>query len=176
MQRRHLIILGVASALVFSTGAQAKPELTVDAVPGVNFSAYKTYSWVRTNPSGGYNSVLYQRIQSDIDSKLATKGYVRADSGDITLALTLGKRQKVDIDTWGVYGFHEDVHSYTQGQVSVDAFDSRTKQALWHGQITDVVKSKQPDPERLDAALSQLIEPFPATAAASVAAEPPPAQ
>jgi hypothetical protein len=38
------------------------------------------------------------------------------------------------------------------------------------------VKSKQPDPERLDAALSQLIEPFPATAPTSAAAEPPPAQ
>ena len=73
MQRRHLIILGVASALVFSTGAQAKPELTVDAVPGVNFSAYKTYSWVRTNPTGGYNSVLYQRIQSDIDASLRAR-------------------------------------------------------------------------------------------------------
>ena len=38
MQRRHLIILGVASALALSTGAQAKPEMTVDAAPGVNFS------------------------------------------------------------------------------------------------------------------------------------------
>ena len=173
MQRRHLIILGMASALVFSAGAQAKPELTVDAVSGVNFSTYKTYSWVRTNPSGGYNSVLYQRIQSDIDSRLASKGYVRADSGDITLALTLGKRQKVDLDTWGVYGFREDVHSYTEGQLSVDAFDTRTKQALWHGQITDTVKSKQPDPERLDAAISKLMEQFPATAAASAAVQPP---
>ena len=71
--------------------------------------------------------MLYQRIQSDIDLKLATKGYVRADFGDITLALTLGKRQKVDIDTWGVYGFHEDVHSYTQGQVSVDAFEFKNE-------------------------------------------------
>jgi hypothetical protein len=174
MQRRHLIILGVASALALSTGAQAKPEMTVDAAPGVNFSNYKTYSWVRTNPTGGYNSVLYQRIQSDIDGRLASKGYTRADSGDITLALTLGKRQKVDLDTWGMYGFREDVHSYTQGQLSVDAFDTKTKQALWHGQITDTVKSKQPDPDRLNAALSQLIEPFPATAAANAAAEPPP--
>ena len=173
MQRTHLIILGMASALVFSAGAQAKPQLTVDAVPGVNFSTYKTYSWVRTNPSGGYNSVLYQRIQSDIDSRLASKGYVRADAGDMTLALTLGKRQKVDIDQWGLYGFREDVHSYTEGQLSVDAFDTRTKQALWHGQITDTVKSKQPDPERLDAALSKLIEPFPASAAATAATEPP---
>jgi len=173
MQRKHLNILGMAGALVFAVAAQAKPELTVDAVPGVNFSTYKTYSWVKTNPSGGYNSVLYQRIQSDIDSRLASKGYTRADSGDITLALTLGKRQKVDLDTWGMYGFREDVHSYTEGQLSVDAFDTRTKQALWHGQITDTVKSKQPDPERLDAALNKLMEPFPATAAATVAAEPP---
>ena len=67
MQRKHLNILGMAGALVFAVAAQAKPELTVDAVPGVNFSTYKTYSWVKTNPSGGYNSVLYQRIQSDID-------------------------------------------------------------------------------------------------------------
>jgi hypothetical protein len=163
MLRKRLIILGLAGALVLSTGAQAKPQLTTDAANGVNFSNYKTYTWVRTSPPGGINSVQYQRIMADLESRLAAKGYKHAEPADLTMALTLGKRQKVDIDTWNHYGYH-DAYAYTEGQVSVDAFDTKTKQALWHGQVTDTIKAGKPDPEKLDAALTKLMEQFPATA------------
>ena len=54
------------------------------------------------------------------------------------MALTLGKRQKVDIDTWNHYGYH-DAYVYNEGQISLDAFDTKTKRAVWHGQITDTI-------------------------------------
>jgi hypothetical protein len=76
------------------------------------------------------------------------------------LVLTVGKQTKVDLDTWHHYGYH-DAYAYHEGQVSLDAFDSKTKRAVWHGQITDTIDPKKPDVVKLQAALNQLMEQFP---------------
>jgi hypothetical protein len=161
MQRKHLIMLGAATALLLSTAAMAKPQLTTDTAHGVNFANYKHYTWYKSHPSGGMNSVQYQRIQAEMDSRLAGKGYQKGSPPDLTLALTVGKRQKIDVDTWNRYGWNEHAHNYTEGQVSVDAFDSKTKQAVWHGQVTDTVRAGKTDPEKLHAAVTQLMDHFP---------------
>jgi hypothetical protein len=160
MQRRKLIMLAAASALLFAVGAQAKPQLTVDAASGVNLSKYKTYSWVKTNPPPGFNSVRYQRALENINAKMAAKGYRHAAPSDFMLALTVGKRQKVDLDTWHRYGYR-DPYTRTEGEVALDAFDVKTKKALWHGKITDIINPKKPDPAKADAALTQLLARFP---------------
>ena len=36
------------------------------------------------------------------------------------------------------------------------------EEALWHGRITDVINPKKPDPAKADAALTKLLERFPA--------------
>ena len=158
--RKHLLILGAASVLALASGTWAKPQLTTDMAHGINFAEYKTFTWASTHPQGGINSVQYQRIIADISSRLGAKGYSHNTPGDLTLALTLGKRQKVDIDTWNHYGYH-DSYTYNEGQISLDAFDTKTKRAVWHGQITDTINPKKPDPERLQAALYKLMEQFP---------------
>jgi DNA-directed RNA polymerase beta subunit len=160
MHRNHLIITAAAAAFVFAPGASAKPQLTTDMAHNVNFADYKTFDWASTHPQGGINSVQYQRILADISARLAAKGYQHHKPADLTMALTLGKRQKVDIDTWNHYGYH-DAYVYNEGQISVDAFDSKTKRAVWHGQITDTINPKKPDPQRLQAALDKLMEQFP---------------
>jgi hypothetical protein len=162
MKRKYLII--AASVLVWSAGAQAKPELTTEAAQDVNFAQYKSYAWVKIHPAPGMNSVQYQRIQADLEARMAAKGYQKAVPADLTLARTIGKRQKIDIDTWNRYGYEHD-RSYTEGQVSLDAFDTKTKKAVWHGQVTDTVTPGKPDPDKLVAALEKLMEQFPATAA-----------
>ena len=161
MQRSKLIILGAASALLFAAGAQAKPRLTVDAAHDVHFGNYQTFDWAGTTPPRGFNSVQYQRVQHDITNKLAAKGYKHAPNGDLTLALSVGKLTKVDFDRWNHYGYH-DAYSHSEGQVSLDAFDSKTKRAVWHGQVTDAINPTKPDAGKLQVAVDQLLEKFPA--------------
>ena len=160
MHRKHLVLVATTSALLFSGSVFAKPQLTTDMAHDVNFANYKTFTWASTHPQGGINSVQYQRIIADVSSRLAAKGYQHHTPADLTMALTLGKRQKVDIDTWNHYGYHDN-YVYNEGQISVDAFDAKTKRAVWHGQITDTINPKKPDPARLQAALDKLMEQFP---------------
>lgn len=160
MQRRKLIMLGTVSALVFSASAQAKPRLTVDAAHDVHFANYHSFDWASTTPPRGFNSVQYQRVQQDIAGKLGHKGYKHQPKADLTLALSVGKLTKVDLDRWNHYGYH-DAYTHSEGQVSLDAFDSKTKRAVWHGQVTDAINPNKADPAKLQAAIDQLLEKFP---------------
>jgi hypothetical protein len=160
MQRKKFIILGAASALLFTAGAEAKPRMTVDAAHDVHFANYSSFDWASTTPPRGFNSVQYQRVQRDITGKLATKGYTHAPKGELTLALSVGKLTKVDLDRWNHYGYH-DAYSHSEGQVSLDAFDSKTKRAVWHGQVTDAINPNKPDAGKLQAAIDQLLDKFP---------------
>jgi len=175
MQHAKFFMLGIASALLIPSAVQAaRPEISTDTAPGVNFGAYHTYSWVSSQPPGGMNPVLYQRVMGDFDSALAGLGYRKADSGgDMALALTVGTQNKTDFDSWGRFGFQTSVYQYTQGQLSLDAFDTKTKQALWHGQATETVNPDKPNEGAIDSAISRLMQKFPPTAAASAATTPP---
>ena len=160
MHPKHLIVLGAAGALLCSTSAWAKPHLTTDQAHEVNFAGYKSFTWASTNPPSGLNSVQYHRIQDDITNRLKGKGYTHEPHADLTLALTVNKQTRVDLDTWHHYGYH-DAYAYHDGQISLDAFDSKTKRAVWHGQITDAINPKKPDAEKVQAAVDQLMEQFP---------------
>jgi len=165
MRLGYLLTLGVAGTLALSPVAMAKPSVSTDAVPGVNFSAYKTYSWAGSQLPAGVNPVMYQRIVADFDAALAAKGYQKGEAGDLSLIITIGAQNKTDIESWGRFGLQTSVYQYTQGQLSLDAFDTKTKQALWHGQVTDTVNPAKPNPSKVDAAISKLMQKFPATAA-----------
>jgi hypothetical protein len=54
-----------------------------------------------------------------------------------------------------------DVYQYTEGTLSVDAFDAKTRQPLWHGQATGTVSSK-PNPEKVEKAVAKIMAQFPA--------------
>ena len=173
MHRKYLLIPGLAIGLaLLPQGSAAKPEVSTQTLPGVNFSAYKTYAWVNSLPPAGMNPVMYQQIMMDIDSALVQKGYQKASPGDLSLVLTVTAQNKTDVESWGRFGLQTSVYQYTQGQLSVDAFDTKTEQALWHGQATETVNPNKPNPSKVSAAVGKLMVNFPATAATAPAAAP----
>ncbi len=175
MHRKILLITGLISGLALTPAISAVgPSISTQAAPGVNFGAYRTYSWVNALPPAGMNPVMYQQIMADIDQALAQKGYQKAEPGDLSLILTIGAQQKTDVETWGRFGLQTSVYQYTQGQLSLDAFDTRTKQALWHGQASQTVNPDKPNPSKVSKTVGKLMAQFPATAAP--AAAPAPAQ
>jgi len=157
----------ITLAFALTIGAPAAGQsITTDVAPGVNFSAYKSYAWINTTAPADMNPIMFQRVIAGIESALASKGYHKADPGDMSLGLMLGAQDKTDIETWGRWGLRTDVYQYTQGQLTLNAFDTRTKQALWHGQATKTINPSKPNPEKVDKAIAKLMANFPATAAA----------
>lgn len=167
MRRNLRFFVAIAAGLAaVPAAAIAGPKISTQAAPGVNFSAYKSYSWVQAQVPSGGNPILFQQILSDLDSAMSQKGYRKVDAdGDLSLVLTIGAQQKTDIESWGRFGLQTSVYQYTQGQLSLDAFDTKTKQAVWHGQASQTVDPDKPNPSKIDAAVAKLMAGFPATAA-----------
>jgi hypothetical protein len=169
MNRKHLLSLSLAAGLALSVTGPASAQISTQTMPGVNFSAYKTYAWVNALPPAGMNPVMYQTIMMDFDAALAQKGYVKASPGDLSLVLTASAQNKTDVQSWGRFGLQTSVYQYTQGQLSLDVFDTKTEQALWHGQASRTINPNKPNPAKVGAEITKLMVQFPATAAAASA-------
>ncbi|WP_395337575.1 DUF4136 domain-containing protein [Novosphingobium sp. BL-8H] len=77
------------------------------------------------------------------------------------MIITVGAKDKIDIDTWDAFGRQVDVRQYTEGQLSVDAFDAKTNRPLWPGKAVDDVGSKL-NPDKADKEVGKLMAQFPA--------------
>jgi hypothetical protein len=143
------------------TACASTPQVSSDTTPGANFAAYHTYAWANTAPPAGMNPVTFERMRMGVDSAMSAKGYTQGDPGDLTLILTLGAQDRTDINTWGRFGRQVDVYQYTEGKMSLDVFDTKTKQPLWHGQATQPIDPNQSDPAQVDAAVSGVMAKFP---------------
>jgi hypothetical protein len=167
------VTAAAAFSMVIALGAHAaRPSISTDTAPSANFAAYKTFAFVNTTPPGGMDPVAYQRIIEDVSAGLTAKGYQRADQGDLSLILSLGAQNKADIQSWGAWGLRTDVYQYTEGKLSVDAFDTKTKQAVWHGQASEEINPNKANPGAIDKAVSKLMNKFPAGSAANPPATP----
>jgi uncharacterized protein DUF4136 len=72
-QKLSLFLLGIA---LFSSVASLNAQVKTDYDHSVNFSSYKTYSWLKVQ-SG--DSLWDDRIKQDVDSQLAAKGWTKVD-------------------------------------------------------------------------------------------------
>jgi hypothetical protein len=169
MDRRSMLFLSVALAL---DACASQPTTSAQTARGANFSAYRTFGWAGTTPPAGMNPVAYQQIISDVEAALEQKGYTKADPGDLTLILSVGAQNRLQFESFGALGLQRDVYQYTEGQLAVDAFDTKTKQAVWHGVASEEIHPERANPAAIDTAVSQLMTKFPASGSSGVAAGP----
>lgn len=160
MVRRALVVALVTGLL--AVPAWAKPKVSADTTPGANFASYGTFTFVNAQPQAGMNPVAYERIRQGVETGLTGKGYAKGEPGDLSVIITVGAKDKTDIQTWGRWGRQVDVRQYTEGQLSVDVFDTKTRQPLWHGQATETVNPKKLQPEKVEAAVAAIMTRFPA--------------
>ena len=176
MRRWSLLALAAIGLSIGGQAYAAHPDISTESMPGVNFAGYKTFSWVQEAIPQGMDPVAYQRIQMDVADGLISKGYQQVDqNGDLSLILTLGAREKTDVNSFGFWGRQLDVYQYTQGKLSLDAFDTKTQKAVWHGQASETINPNKPDPAKVDSAVGKLMVKFPEGAGAppAAAASPP---
>ena len=171
MGRGKLLLLALASGLALTTAVPAAAQTSAQTAPGVNLNAYRTYEWLATAPPAGANPIIVQQIIADFDAEMASRGYQKAPGGELTLVLTLGAQDKTDIQTWGRFGLQTSVYQYTQGQMSLDVFDTKTQHALWHGQVVKTIDPTKPNQSKISKAIAKLMTKFPGTAGGTAPAQ-----
>lgn len=168
-------ILSVMTCLAVLVGCTSSPTVQTDQASNVDFSTYKTYSWL-SKPGDGVPPLMSQRIVDDVNAQLQSKGWRLLDSGgDVAVVAHVSTKEKQTLDTmymgpafggwgwrgagWGMGMAMADstttVHTYDVGTLIVDMFDARSKQAIWRGTSSETIPSS---PDKVNAAVEAAVE------------------
>jgi hypothetical protein len=152
-----LLLAGCASTL--SVSSQQYPK--------ADFSGYRSYSWIAEDPQirprgeGQQVSALTaRRIRDAVEAALAARGYRparEAANADFVVAYTVGARDRIDAQSypmpyrgpwlWSWYGSQTDLRVYREGTLSIDIFDGKTHQPVWHGRARkEITRADESDP------------------------------
>jgi len=162
-----IVTLGVA------TSAMAQ-DVTYNAMPGTDFSKFKTYRWVAIEGAHQPDQIVDQQLKQAIDAQLATKGLkkVDADPADLYVGYQVAVNQERQWNTYGggmgyrVGGGMASATSSTIsiGTLGVDMYDPAAKQLVWRGSATKTLDTKANPQKRqnnINKAATKLLKNFP---------------
>lgn len=163
-------ILFLACALL-GLSACSSVNTNWDYNPQINFSQFHTFAWATADNDGSeyhLDGLMDARVRHAVDSQLAAKGLKQVNKADAELLVNYLTKvdTKVDVDTftnyygynpyypyygpgwgwgtpWGGAQTQTQVREYNVGTLIVDLVDAHTKQLVWRGSISDIVKDKK---------------------------------
>jgi Domain of unknown function (DUF4136) len=175
--------LAVTFALIgTSAGAQ---DVGYNAMPGTDFSKFKTYKWVKIEGAQYPDQITDAQIKSAIDQQLAAKGLTKTE--DDTADLYVGYQVALDKEKqWSAYGmgggpgwgwgpgyygggYGGGMATATSstlyvGTLGLDFYDRTGKQLVWRGRATKTI-DPQAKPEKrqknLGKAVTKLLKKYP---------------
>ena len=164
------------------TACETTPRVTTDFDPSADFSGYRTFEWASSTPPQGVNPLVFERVKSSVERNLAAKSFTPSSSSDFAVGITIGARDRVEATNWGPYMYpgygrafrygwaypysQVDIRTVTEGSVSIDIFDARTKKPVWHGQAVKQITPSKVDQALIDQAVDAALANFPPSAKA----------
>ena len=183
----HLCLALIAASLTLACTSPIKTAFDTD--PSADMSAYKTYAWIDVDagpPTAGaqqgpyVNALDDKRIRRAVDSQLQAKGYVASDMSraDLIVHYSVRAEEKLRVTptagrsatyhgggyrygTWYA-GSSVNVQQYTEGTMTIEFFDRRTKDALWVGWGSKRMSKSNDRDEVIKLAVEKILEPLPA--------------
>lgn len=182
------LVLALGGALLaLACASPIKTAFDVD--PKADLAAYKSYAWISEDSliepqhgveSGPYISPLDDtRIRREVDGQLQAKGYVRAKIASADLIVTYGVRsqEKVRVTETagrgttyyggggyrygGWYGGSSvNVQQYTEGTLTIELFDRKTKDAVWVGWGSKRLSKSDERDEVISEAVQKILAPL----------------
>ena len=162
-------------ALLAAPGAIQAQQIKVHYDHGVDFTRFKTYSWMEGEPSN--NPVAHQQIVLAIDQQLMSKGLRRVEqNGDLNVAYysSLGGNvnarmveytQGLDVSRWeGGFGetLKPTVGAMPMARVVLDVVDASVKKLVWRGTARDAFTPNQAHAKkRINSDIAKMLKRFP---------------
>jgi hypothetical protein len=183
-------VAGIAALL---GAACASPIKTAhDSDPNANFTGYESYTWIKDGPLIGpqvgegkpsyISPIDDQRIRAGVEGQLAAKGYSQAESleqADLVVSYGIGTEEKTRVTPtagrsnvyypgYGYGGWYGgstvNVQQYTEGTLTIEFWDRRSKQAVWVGWASKRLSQSDDSHETIGEAVRLILEPFPSRA------------
>ncbi len=99
----HRLTLAAGLVLAGMTVSAAAQDVKVNTMPGVDFSTFHTYKWVRVPDAKYPNQIVDAEIMDAVDKQLATKGLTKAtgEDADLYIDYQVSVQQEAQ---WNAYG------------------------------------------------------------------------
>jgi Domain of unknown function (DUF4136) len=175
-RKRVFSRIALAAALVVCVaGSVIAQDVKYNAMPGTDFSKFKTYKWVTIEGAKYPDQIMDQQIKGSIDAQLAKKGFTKTDDEKADLyvgyQVAIGKEQQWNSYGTGGYGWRYGGGMSTMtsttiniGMLGLDVYDPAGKQLIWRGSASKTL-DENPSPEKrqknLDKAMAKLLKNFP---------------
>ena len=147
--------LATVAAILSLSGCATSISTHTDYDARVSFSDYQSYAWISEEPlitapgmAVAASPFLEGRIQQAIRNELDAQGFrFAADpaDADFVVSFSVAARRDISVDSypvayrtgwrWGTtyIGDSVTVDDSTEGMLSIDFFDQKTKSPIWHG-------------------------------------------
>ena len=144
---------------------------------GMDFTRYHTYNWspddqlLTGDPRLDNNSFFLERLQTDVDTQLARKGFERTTSATPDLLLHYHANIWQQLDASAVdqrkFGLCADCQPslYYAGTLLLDFVDARTNKLVWRGWaeggLDNVIDNQDRMEEKIDQAVTKILQRLP---------------
>jgi len=154
----------------------ASVSVNADYDKKVNFTAYKTYAYLRAGIDKAEISDLdKKRILNAIDETMPTKGFSKSDTPDVLISIFTKERERVDV--YQNYGFgmgwgwgwnpywgmgYNRTYTTPEGTLFIDIIDAKTKELVWQGEGTGyLTKDVHQKDERIKEFVDKILAQYP---------------
>ena len=176
-----LVALALAPGLAVATASAQ--DVGYNAMPGADFSKYKTYKWVKIEGAQYPDQITDAQIKSAIDGQLGSKGLTKTE--DDAADLYIGYQIAIDKEKqWNAYnmgggpgwGWGAGYGGYgggtttatsstiTIGTLGLDFYDRSVKQLVWRGRASKTIDPNAKPEKRqknLNKAMTKLLKNYP---------------
>lgn len=156
----------------------------------VNFSAYKTYTWVDTKEKeegNSTNSLTEQNIRKAVDEELANQGWKKVSNRpDVLLSYDVLVEKAVKQTNEPVYtmpftrtfynpytrrvgyiyypsrfaGYDRNAYEVREGTVTISMIDAQTEKTVWQGWTTEELNSRNLTGKEIQASVKSIFRKF----------------
>lgn len=172
----RVVGLAVVTALLLAPAAFAQ-KVSVDWDREADFSKYKTYKYVQSEPVE--DPLMDQRVVEAIETQMGEKGFTKADSNpDMVVTYHANHKENKAYVTdsfgyggygagwrWGGMGMGNSttrVVTHEKGSIVIDMYDAKTEQMLFRGMATDTLSSKpKKNAEKINKAVTKVFKKYP---------------
>lgn len=163
------------------TGCATSLEVSSESVREADFASYRTFSFLPEKAlvvasAEPFNPLLESRLKTAAAEALTVKGYRQTANpaeADILLAFFLGARDQVRVnsypdatrETWRKDNRDVgdvQVRTYTEGTLSIDMYEEKTRSPVWHGSATrTLTREDRNDADLVTTVVNAILEQFP---------------
>lgn len=165
MSIQRLVAVGCVLTAMLGLAACNSTSVRHDQDARANIANYHTFAWQDPKDdatAGGAafkNPINEKRLHDAVEANLIKQGLQPAAEGatpDAFVTIAVGTRQTIEVEDrwpgrvgfgWGYYGRRyggfgtgfnwttDGIYDYREGRISVDMYDAKTRQAIWHAAV-----------------------------------------